>query len=268
MRSEAADGNGHRVGGNTKLVVQARHWFGDNMCGALPEFDPVRSKITINQWIGNIEEYAVLYDWDDVQAVQHFAVSKLTGVAKTWRDSLPLAERTWIDWVTLLRNNFQTTTVENIMQIKLEAKNFTRASGQNIIEYFYEKIAKCNLAKMEDAETIQWLVRGLGNTRYRDYLGPLTKYQRPDELLPHLITANEYIRDKVEHSSLNSKFQKTLNLKNDHSSHDDQATKKSSVICFRCRKPGHTSKDCTKKTSIICFRCSKPGHKSNECRSG
>lgn len=148
-------------------------------------------------------------------AIQNFDRAKLTGVARNWCDSLPRAERTWIDWVTLLQNDFPTTTVENILQIKLEAQNFIRASGQNIIEYFYEKIAKCNLGKMEDAETIQWLVRGLGNNRYRDYFGPLTKYQRPAELLPHLITASEYIRNKNEHSNgnFNKKFQKIVDEK-------------------------------------------------------
>jgi len=73
--------------------------------------------------------------------VQHFALSKLTDVAKLWRDSLPPAERTWVDWVKLLKDNFPTTSVEDILHIKLEAQNYGRAAGQNVIEYFYEKIA-------------------------------------------------------------------------------------------------------------------------------
>jgi len=36
----------------------------------------------------------MLYEWDDV-AIEHYALAKLTGVAKIWRDSLPRAERTW-----------------------------------------------------------------------------------------------------------------------------------------------------------------------------
>jgi len=57
--------------------------------------------MTIDQWIDKIEEYATMYEWDDV-SVQHFSLSKLMGVAKLWRDSLLRAERTWIDWVQLL----------------------------------------------------------------------------------------------------------------------------------------------------------------------
>lgn len=125
-------------------------------------------------------------------------------MAKTWRDSLPRADRTWLDWVKLLKDKFPTTTVEDVIQLKLDAQNFSRKNGQNMIEYFYEKIAKCNRANMSDAEVIQWVVRGLGNDRYRDYLGPLIKYQRPTELLPHLIAASEYIRDKNEYFNTKS----------------------------------------------------------------
>lgn len=112
----------------TDFVTQHRHWFSD-MSGALPEFDPVKSTITIDQWIDKVEKYAVLYEWDDV-AMQHFALAKLTGVARMWRDSLPRAERTWIDWVTLLKNNFPVTTVEDVVQLKSDAQHFSRKSGQ------------------------------------------------------------------------------------------------------------------------------------------
>jgi len=68
-----------------------RQWLSD-LVTIIPEFDRVTGTLTIDQWIDKVEECAVLYDWDDV-AVQHFALSKLTGVAKLWRDSLPRAAR-------------------------------------------------------------------------------------------------------------------------------------------------------------------------------
>lgn len=45
--------------------------------------------MVIDQWIDKIEELAILYDWNDV-AVQYFALSKLTGVAKLWQDNFPV----------------------------------------------------------------------------------------------------------------------------------------------------------------------------------
>lgn len=237
-----------------------RRWLAD-MTAVVPEFDPVYGTLTINQWIDKVEEHAILYDWDDV-AIQHFALTKLSGVARLWRDSLPRKERTWLQWVPLLQENFPTTN-EDVLRIKLEAQNFHRKPGQNMIEYYYEKLAKCNRAKMDDCEIIQWIVRGIGNDRYRDYLGPLSNYKRPSELLPHLISANDYIkcdkerelRKQTGHS--NAKFTR---------SSETNETKKTSIVCFRCRVAGHTSKECSKKPTIVCFRCSKSGHKSNECR--
>jgi len=257
------DDNG--IDGNTETVSQHRRWIGD-MSNVLPEFDPIKSIITIDQWIDKIEEYAIMYEWDDV-SVQHFALSKLTGVAKLWRDSLPRAERTWIDWVQLLKDNFPTTSVEDIVKIKLEAQNYTRKAGQNVIEYFYEKISRCNRANMDDNETIRWVVRGLGNDRYRDYLGPLERYKRPPELLSHLISASEYIKDKNEKEVSANNDKNTVTNK-ERSANNQNATK-STVICFRCRTAGHTTKNCKSKTTsqITCFRCTKVGHKANECKS-
>lgn len=132
-----------------------------------------------------------------------------------------------------------------------------------------KKIAKCNRANMSDAEIIQWVVRGLGNDRYRDYLGPLIKYQRPTELLLHLIAASEYIRDKNEYPNTKSdkNLIKHVNSKNNSHLSNNRITTKSTVICFRCRDTRHLSKNCTKKLTIVCYRCSKLGHKANECHS-
>jgi len=176
---------------------------------------------------------------------------------------LPREERTWLQWLPLLKEDFPSTN-EDVLRIKLEAQNFTRKSGQNIIEYFYEKLSRCNRAEMSDNEKIQWLVRGIGNDRYRDYLGLLSNYKKPAELLPHLISANDYIENDKE---------KNLRKPNDNSAALQPRTSgtcnlnKTSLICFLCRIAGHTSKECTKKPTLICFRCSKPGHKSNECHT-
>ena len=59
----------------------------------LPNFAPVNVNADIYQWINKIEEYASMYGWDEL-ATKHYALSKLEGVAKKWKDSLPRADRT------------------------------------------------------------------------------------------------------------------------------------------------------------------------------
>lgn len=242
-------------------TTQHRRWLAD-MTTVVPEFDPVNGTLTIDQWIDKVEEYAVLYEWDDV-AIQHFALTKLAGVARLWRNSLPREERTWLQWVPLLKENFPSTN-EDILRVKLEAQNFTRKPGQNMIEYFYEKLSRCNRADMGDNEIIQWVVRGIGNDRYRDYLGPLSNYKRPAELLPHLISANDYIENDKERNARKSNESSAVRHTRTPGTSNSNKT---SLICFRCRVAGHTSKECTKKPTVVCYRCSKPGHKSNECRT-
>jgi len=253
-----AEGNKYS---DSDTTTQHRRYLADIEM-VVPEFDPVHGTITIEKWIDKVEEYAILYEWDDV-AIQHFALTKLAGVARLWRDSLPREERTWLQWVPLLKANFPSTN-EDILRIKLDAQNFTRKTGQNMIEYFYQKLSKCNRAEMSDNEIIQWIVRGIGNDRYRDYLGPLSNYKKPTDLLTHLMSANDYIeRDKEKNTQKlneNSVGKQTRTT-------GTSDIKKTSLICFRCRVTGHTSRECTKKPTVTCFRCSKPGHKSYECRS-
>jgi transposase InsO family protein len=224
-----------------------------NIDEVLPNFDPVKEDISVNQWIDKIEEYAEIYDWDDL-AIRHFGLSKLCGVARAWRDSLPRQERKWQDWCRLLRENFPCQ--ENRMAITLDAQNYKRKSGQHIVEYFYEKLARCNKAAMSEQETIEWIVHGLNNNKFRDHLGPLSRYKRPSELLPDIKSASNYIsdtKDKVFGKHFVSGNEKT----------NPRGTPK----CYQCGKEGHIARNCfsNKSKSVTCFKCSKIGHYAKDC---
>jgi len=103
-----AEGNKYS---DSDTTTQHRRYLADIEM-VVPEFDPVHGTITIEKWIDKVEEYAILYEWDDV-AIQHFALTKLAGVARLWRDSLPREERTWLQWVPLLKANFPSTNEDN-----------------------------------------------------------------------------------------------------------------------------------------------------------
>ena len=70
------------------------------MGNVLPAFNPVKEEINIDKWIENIEIFEPLYGMDDVAKI-YYALSKLTGVAKTWRDSFPAEKRSWAEWKEL-----------------------------------------------------------------------------------------------------------------------------------------------------------------------
>jgi hypothetical protein len=201
-----------------------------NIDEVLPNFDPVKEDISVNQWIDKIEEYAEIYDWDDL-AIRHFGLSKLCGVARAWRDSLPRQERKWQDWCRLLRENFPCQ--ENRMAITLDAQNYKRKSGQHIVEYFYEKLARCNKAAMSEQETIEWIVHGLNNNKFRDHLGPLSRYKRPSELLPDIKSASNYISDTKD-----KVFGKQF------VSGNDKTNTRGIPKCYQCGKEGHIARNC------------------------
>lgn len=54
---------------------------------SLSSYDPVEGKVDIRQWMDKIDEYAEMYEWDDL-ANKHYALSKLEEVAKSLNDSL------------------------------------------------------------------------------------------------------------------------------------------------------------------------------------
>jgi hypothetical protein len=224
-----------------------------NIDEVLPNFDPVKEDISVNQWIDKIEEYAEIYDWDDL-AIRHFGLSKLCGVARAWRDSLPRQERKWQDWCRLLRENFPCQ--ENRMAITLDAQNYKRKSGQHIVEYFYEKLARCNKAAMSEQETIEWIVHGLNNNKFRDHLGPLSRYKRPSELLPDIKSASNYISDTKD-----KVFGKHF------VSGNDKTNTRGIPKCYQCGKEGHIARNCfsNKNKSVTCFKCSKIGHYAKDC---
>lgn len=91
------------------------------MHNILPEFDPVIGNIDINQWIDKIEEFGELYDWDEV-SIKHYALGKLVGSAKNWRDSLSACKRSWNEWKQLLQETFklQSSSVNR----RLDAQNY------------------------------------------------------------------------------------------------------------------------------------------------
>lgn len=208
------------------------HRIFHNVGDALPDFDPVKDDINILDWIDKMEEYGDLYDWDEV-AIKHFALSKLQGVARKWRDSLHSEFRSWEDWKRVLCQTFPISV--SVVDLKLKAENYKRRNNQNVTEYFFEKLSLCNKASMTADESIEWIVRGLENNRFRDYLGPLHRYRNATDLLPDIKSADSYI-GSVEKSvpvrSFNVSESQSGSFRNDV---------KKEVTCFQCPKENITS---------------------------
>lgn len=87
------------------------------------------------------------------------------------------------------------------------------------------------------------MVKDINNDCYRVYLGPLIKYKKPTDILPHIIAASTYIKNPeigarnkfVASDNQNSRApEKTKHFGGSQSDDESKA-----VTCFRCRAEGH-----------------------------
>ena len=118
---------------------------------------------------------------DDVAKI-HYALSKLTGLTKTWKDSFPAEKCNWAIWKGLLQEAF--SCEESELKKRKEVQHYRRRPGKDITEYFYQKLAKCNKAQILKRESIESIVDRLNSSRIRDCLGASSRYLTPTELLP------------------------------------------------------------------------------------
>ncbi|KAG6453875.1 hypothetical protein O3G_MSEX008381 [Manduca sexta] len=71
----------------------------------VPEFDPSDNSQTMESWINKVNECAQIYSWNDRQ-VCHYALPKLTGLAKRWYQGLPSVLFSWAMWIEKLKLAF------------------------------------------------------------------------------------------------------------------------------------------------------------------
>lgn len=221
---------------------------------ALPGFDPVEDDMNILDWIDKMEEYGDLYEWDEV-AITHFALMKLHGVARKWRDSLPSKNRSWEEWKVILLATFPSGKSD--VELRISAENYKRKTNQHVTEYFFEKLSLCNKARMCEEEAIEWIVRGLENNRFRDYLGPLQKYKHPSELLPDIKSADSYIRRFEDSVIVNEVFVE------ESRSGSYRNERISEFSCFRCSGKGHYARDCPERNNLS--DCGSSGSTKENC---
>lgn len=110
------------------------------------EFDPVKNYRLLTQWIEKIEKFSELYGWDGI-AISHYALSKLLGVANTWRDSLTCEARSWETKKDLLVKTFSVQASD--INLKFEAQNYKWIHNQDMVEYYFEKLSKCKKCNMK-----------------------------------------------------------------------------------------------------------------------
>lgn len=111
----------------------------------VPEFDPSSKNQNIDLWINKVNECSSIYEWDEKQTI-HFALQKLTGLAKKWFECLPSVVYGWSEWQEKLRKAFPGQ--QNYGRLLEEMLGRTTRNNESLREYFYDKlslISRCEI---------------------------------------------------------------------------------------------------------------------------
>ncbi|CAH2101046.1 unnamed protein product [Euphydryas editha] len=181
-------------------------------------------------WLHKVNECAVIYDWTDRQTI-HFALHKLTGLAKKWYEGLPTVLYSWEQWQNKLKVAFPSHQNYGQLLTNMLAK---RAKFNDCLEeYYYEKIVLINRCGAEAAQ-----------------------FDCPDQLLP-------YLKNIKNSNSFNNRKR---NISSDVRPELSRGINTDRIIkCFNCQLEGHYKSQCTKPI-VQCSRCSRYGHTVENCK--
>ncbi|XP_063380248.1 uncharacterized protein LOC134666871 [Cydia fagiglandana] len=224
------------------------------MLNALPEFDPDNKSQNIEIWLHKVNEYARIYEWDDVQT-SHYATQKLVGTAKKWLYSLPSLNFTWPDWQVKLRRAFPIDDNFALMLEEMFARK-TKAD-ESLRTYFYDKLMLLNRCEITGKKAVDCLIHGISDVSMRNSAQAL-KCVEPEDLLQYFVIQQP---EKA--------FSFTQKKRGYAEGMERRIFRK--IRCFNCGVDGHTSNRCPQKKEIpntkssTCFNCKEEGHRFSNC---
>jgi hypothetical protein len=222
----------------------------------IPEFNPSEKNQRIDVWLKKVNECSKVYGWDE-KTVIHFAMQKLSGLAKTWFESLNTILFTWDEWQAKLVNAFPSE--QNYGQL-LEDMLKRRSRQQEPIEiYFYEKLALLNQCEIVGRRAVDCLIHGIVDKTMRSSALAL-RCEEPDQLLKFLMSSNK-------EPSIQFPPARDRNVSGaDDKTHNRIGSKVNpNIFCYNCKEKGHIYTRCSKPL-LKCSYCQKIGHKSEMCR--
>lgn len=130
----------------------------NNLSNVVPEFDPSSKSQSIDSWVRKVNECATIYDWDQKQTI-HFALQKLTGLAKKWFEALPSVVFSWTEWQAKLKKAFPNE--QNYGRLLEEMLARTSRINENLREYFYDKLTLINRCDISGKKAVDCIIHGI-----------------------------------------------------------------------------------------------------------
>lgn len=231
----------------------------------IPEYDPMSKEQTIDAWINKVEECAHIYGWNDRQLI-HYALPKLSGVAKSWYQGLPTVLFSWAEWKHKLKESFPTR--ENYADLLNEMLSLRVRYGESLELYYYSKMNLLNRCNITEKRAVDCLIAGIDDRGVR--LGAqAVEFAEPEQVLKFFKTVKSG-QDKVlpENSKNKDKDKRTVTQSTQRASPNPNNAQSSSrynrISCHNCKEIGHPFFKCT-KPKIQCTKCNWLGHLEKNC---
>lgn len=224
----------------------------------IPEFDPSDGSQNVESWIHKVNECAQIYSWNDTQ-IRHYALAKLTGLAKRWYQGLPSLLFTWEQWTEKLKIAFPST--ENYGDMLQKMLQYRCRIGQPLDVYYYEKMILINRCEILGRKAVGCLVHGIDDKFVR-MSANACRFEEPEQLFSYLKTLAQSDNNNMSNRRKinNKEFGSQQELPNSGTN-----SSRPSVVCFNCGETGHIRTKCNKPMKR-CNTCRRVGHLSKDCR--
>lgn len=226
-----------------------------NGSSLIPEFDPDGEDYTVKTWLKKIDQLGEIHGWDEKMKSFHLQ-DKLKGQARRWYNRLEDYNFTWEEWKQMLIRAFpKHRDYSNLLDEMMQRK---KVPSETMTKYYQDKVALCFRCKLSDNASVSCIIRGLPPALQAN--ARAFQCQRPDELYEGFLCALDDYRTPTaipEVRSSSKDFSQVVLRRTNINVDVDP--------CPRCKKTGHTLRNCTLPDLRSCFKCGKQGHIATRC---
>lgn len=227
----------------------------------LPEFTPGNPNLTCEKWIQKIDQLATVHNWSDSVIIYHM-VSRLTGLAKNWYHNLDPSsyDLKWEKWKELLlttfpdHQDFATTLRKMVAREKEERETWA--------QYYFGKLSLLQACKISGKDAVSCLIDGIKDPTLRN--GAIAgRYKSPEQLYTEYLST---LKTEVQPNQIKQRLtfdRRRMNVPVDRSA--DRQRRPYVARCYNCKQEGHFADKCP-KPRVECRRCRRLGHTEKECK--
>ncbi|XP_073960696.1 uncharacterized protein [Choristoneura fumiferana] len=255
-------------------VLKAKTGHNDSFSGSslnnvIPEYDPMLKEQTINIWLDKVDECSDIYNWNERQTI-HYALPKLTGLAKTWYQGLPTIKHTWNEWKEMLRESFPAT--ENYAELLTDMLNRRVRPGESLEVYYFAKLNLLNRCKIFGKQAVDCLLYAIDDRGVR-VGAQAARFDKPEDVLEFFKTvkSNRNQADTFKDTNRDRRVGTYTNFNNNPARSADTSSgtpknnsNKGPIKCFNCQGVGHPSFKCPKPV-VKCTNCGFLGYEASHC---